>query len=140
MRRGDNKPGRSFNTLLLTYLLMVLILSGVLTGTSYLLLFFFGILPGMLLTIVTSPFGIIVMLILFAIAIAKKMGYARFRPINDTIHAIVCQRDSNVGFAAAEGEFHTLSLNKTLIVEGLQTQHQFTKSNDSCHFCISFQL
>ena len=32
----------SFNALLILYLMMILLLSGVLTGTSYFLLFFFG--------------------------------------------------------------------------------------------------
>ena len=66
MRRGNRN---SFNALLLTYLLMVLIISGVLTGMSYLILFFFGILPGFLITILTSPFGVIVVLILTALVL-----------------------------------------------------------------------
>jgi len=86
--RRDHDPRHSFNAILLTYLLMVLIMSGVLTGTSYLLLFFFGILPGFLLSVLTSPFGVILMLILFAVAISRKVGLSRFRPINDTIHAM----------------------------------------------------
>ena len=47
------------------------------------------------------------------------------------VQAVVCQRDSNVCFAAAEGELQAVSLNETLIVEGLQTDHQLAKSNNS---------
>jgi len=95
MRRG---PRRSFNALLLTYLLMVLTLSGVLTGTSYMLLFFFGFLPGILLSHVFSPIGIILTLIVFALVISSKFGRARFKPINDLIQAMsqVSQGDFSV--------------------------------------------
>ena len=53
------------------------------------------------------------------------------------IHAVVGQGNGNVGFAAAEGEFYTLGLHETLIVEGLQTQHQFAKGNYSCHYFLA---
>lgn len=86
--KRDRDPRHSFNAILLTYLLMVLIMSGVLTGTSYLVLFFFGFLPGFLLSHVSSPFGIILMLIVFAVVISRKVGLSRFRPINDTIRAM----------------------------------------------------
>ena len=53
------------------------------------------------------------------------------------VQAVVGQRNSNVGLAAAEGELQAVSLNETLVVEGLQTDHQFAKSNDS-HWLFSF--
>ena len=52
------------------------------------------------------------------------------------IHAVVCQGDCYIGFATAEGEFHMVALDKTLIVIRLQTQHQFAESNNSCHIYI----
>ena len=131
MKRGDHKSGRSFNALLLTYLLMVLIMSGLLTGTSYLILFFFGILPGVLLTILTSPFGVILMLILFAIAIARKMGSSRFRPINDTIHAMsmVSEGDFSVRVHAedAPGEMGELARSFNKMAEELGGIEMFRK-------------
>ena len=95
MKRG---PKHSFNSLLMMYLLMVLIISGVLTGTSYFLLFFLGFLPGMILRLFMSPVGIILMLILFALMISVKFGRAKFKPVNDMIHAmhLVSQGDFSV--------------------------------------------
>ena len=49
------------------------------------------------------------------------------------IHAVVSQGNSDVGLAAAEGGLKRGSLNETLVVEGLQTQHQFAEGNNSCH-------
>src|SRR5699024_7016720 len=45
------------------------------------------------------------------------------------VHAVVGQRDRHVGLAAAEGEFQVGSLHEALIVERLQTDHQFAKGN-----------
>ena len=47
-----------------------------------------------------------------------------------SIQAVVSQRNCNVGLAAAEGELQAVSLDKALVVERLQTNHQFAKSND----------
>ncbi len=47
-----------------------------------------------------------------------------------SVNAVVGQRNSNVGLAAAEGELQVVGLNKALVVERLQTDHQFAKSND----------
>ena len=47
-----------------------------------------------------------------------------------SVQTVVGQRNSNVGLAAAEAELQAVSLNETLIVERLQTDHQFAKSND----------
>lgn len=109
MKRG---PKHSLNELLLAYLLMILIMSGVLTGTSYLLLFFFGFLPGMLLTHIMSPLGIIPMVIVFALAISVRVGRSKLRPINDMIHAMdkVSHGDFSVRVDAedAPGEMGTL--------------------------------
>ena len=49
------RPPRSFNALLFVYLLFVLLVSGALTGTSYVVLFLLGLMPGFLLTHVFSP-------------------------------------------------------------------------------------
>src|SRR5699024_11188677 len=46
------------------------------------------------------------------------------------VRAIVGQRDSHVGFAAAEGEFEGGSLNETLIVVRLQANHQLAEGYD----------
>ena len=97
--RRDRNPKRSFNAILLTYLLMVLTVSGVLTGTLYLMILFaFGFLPTFLLSILTSPFGIILTLIVMALVISTKFGRARFKPINDVIRAMshVSQGDFSV--------------------------------------------
>lgn len=98
MKRGDRNSRNSFNTLLLTYLLMVLLLSGMFTGMSYVLLLVFGIIPSFLLTILTSPFGVIVALIVMALVVSSRIGRARFKPINDLIHAMeqVSQGDFSV--------------------------------------------
>ena len=91
-------PRHSFNALLITYLLIILILSGSLTGIAYLALFFFGFLPGFLLSHVGSPIGIIVVLILVALLISPKVGKSRFRPINQLVDAMskVSQGDFSV--------------------------------------------
>ena len=39
------RPPRSFNALLFVYLLFVLLVSGALTGTSYVVLFLLGLMP-----------------------------------------------------------------------------------------------
>ena len=85
MRRG---PRHSFNALLITYLLMILLMSGVLTGTSYMVMFFMGFLPGFLLSHVGSPLGIIAMTIVFALMISVQVGKSKLRPINDLIRAM----------------------------------------------------
>ena len=46
------------------------------------------------------------------------------------VDAVVGQRNGNVGLAAAEAELQIVGLNEALIVERLQTDHQFAKSND----------
>lgn len=85
MRRG---PRHSFNALLITYLLMILLMSGILTGTSYMVMFFMGFLPGFLLSHVGSPLGIIAMTIVFALMISVQVGKSKLRPINDLIRAM----------------------------------------------------
>src|SRR5699024_5002858 len=47
------------------------------------------------------------------------------------IQTVVGQGNSHVGLAAAEGELQGVGLNKTLVVEGLQTDHQFAEGNNS---------
>lgn len=85
MKRG---PMHSLNALLIAYLLMILVMSGVLTGTSYLLLFFLGALPGFLITHVGSPLMIIFMIILFSMMISVRVGRSKLKPMNDVINAM----------------------------------------------------
>ena len=54
----------------------------------------------------------------------------------DGIGAVVGQRNSNVGLTAAEAELQVVSLDKALVVVGLQTDHQFAKSNDFHQKCL----
>ena len=58
-------------------------------------------------------------------------GVSRELGDESCVQAVVSQRNSNVGLAAAEAELQVVGLNKTLVVEGLQTDHQFAKSNNS---------
>ena len=46
------------------------------------------------------------------------------------VDAVVGQRHSHVGLAAAEGELQMVGLNKTLVVIGLQTNHQFAEGDN----------
>lgn len=85
MKRGSFP---SLNALLVIYLLMILILSGALTGTSYFLLFFFGVIPGLLLSQIATPLTVIIMVILFAMMISLQFGRSRLRPVNDLINAM----------------------------------------------------
>ena len=95
MKRG---PLHSFNALLVAYLFFVLLISGALTGTSYLVLFFLGLVPGFLLTHIFSPFGIILVLIVYAMMIAVRVGRSQLRPMNDLTDAMyrVSQGDFSV--------------------------------------------
>ena len=92
------RPPRSFNALLFVYLLFVLLVSGALTGTSYVVLFLLGLMPGFLLTHVFSPFGIILVLIVYAIMISMSVGRSQLRPMNDLRDAMyrVSQGDFSV--------------------------------------------
>ena len=53
------------------------------------------------------------------------------------IHTVIGQRDRHIGFAAAEGEFHMIALDKTLVVVGLQAEHQLAESNNLCHYFLA---
>ena len=55
----------------------------------------------------------------------------------DGIHAVVGQRHGNVGFTAAEGKLHVVTLDKTLIVVGLQAEHQLAEGYDLCHYPLA---
>ena len=59
------EPKHSLTALLIAYLLFVLVLSGILTGGSYLILFLAGFIPGFLLSHFGLPVMLIVMLIMF---------------------------------------------------------------------------
>ena len=108
MKRG---PMHSFNALLIAYLLMILVASGVLTGTSYMLLFFLGVLPGFLITHVGSPLMIIPMVILFSVMLSVRLGRSKLKPMNDMIDAMgkVSQGDFSVRVEEdADGEMGEL--------------------------------
>ena len=49
------------------------------------------------------------------------------------IQAIVCKGDGHVCFAAAEGEFQVVRLDKTLIVIWLEPDHQLAKGYNFTH-------
>ena len=59
-----------------------------------------------------------------------------FRQLGDevNVYTIVCQGNSNVCLAAAEGGLEGICLHKTQIVVRLQAQHNFTKSNYFSHW------
>ena len=92
------RPGRSFSALMVAYLFFVLLISGALTGTSYLVLFFLGLVPGFLLTHIFSPFGIILVLIVYAMMISLGVGRSQLRPMNELTDAMyrVSQGDFSV--------------------------------------------
>ena len=115
MKRG---PRHSFNALLITYLLMILVMSGILTGTSYMVMFFMGFLPGFLLSHVGSPLGIIVMIIVFALMISVQVGKSKLRPINDLIRAM-----SRV----SEGDFSVRVQEEDAPVEMGELVHSFNE-------------
>ena len=131
MKRGDRNPRHSFNALLLTYLLMVLIVSGVFTGMSYMILLFFGIIPGFLLRVLTSPFGVIAVLIVIALVLSSRIGRARFKPINDLINAMeqVSQGDFSVRVHAedAPGDMGALARSFNEMTKDLSGIEMFRK-------------
>ena len=73
-------------------------------------------------------------------AVHRRLADGVGRELGDVghIHTVIGQGHRYVGFAAAEGEFHMVALDKALVVVGLQTQHQFTEGNDFCHITSPF--
>lgn len=106
------KSPQSFNGLLIVYLMMILLLSGVLTGTSYFLLFFLGFFPGVLFSHLGTPLTAILMVIVFAMMISVQVGRSKLKPINDLVSAMerVSKGDftARVDVADAPGEMGTL--------------------------------
>ena len=45
------------------------------------------------------------------------------------IHSEICKRNRHIRFRSAEAELHSFRLNKTLVIIGLQTQHDFSKTD-----------
>ncbi len=82
------KPPHSLSGILMAYMLLILVLSGVLAGTSYVILFFAGFLPGFLLTRLTSPLTIISSVIIFGTVISARVGHTKLKPINDLVDAM----------------------------------------------------
>ena len=95
MKRG---PLHSFTALMVAYLVMILMLAGTLTGTSYLALFFLGFLPGLLFTQLLSPMGAILMVIILTVVITLRFGRNKLKPVNDMVDAMgkVSQGDFSV--------------------------------------------
>ncbi|MBQ9952271.1 MAG: HAMP domain-containing histidine kinase [Clostridia bacterium] len=129
--KRDGDPKRSFNAILLTYIFMLLVMSGALTGIFYLILIFFGFLPGFLFTLLTSPFGVIVAVILITLVLSPRIGRARFRPINDVIRAMskVSQGDFSVRVdeEGAVGDMRALSRSFNEMTQELGSIEMFRK-------------
>ena len=94
MKRGLRRPGRdderqrSLTALLLSYLIMILAISGALTAVFYMGMFFLGFLPGLFLSQVGTPLGMIVMAFLIALLIMAPLGRSKFRPIDEVANAM----------------------------------------------------
>ena len=82
------EPKHSLTALLIAYLLFVLVLSGILTGGSYLILFLAGFIPGFLLSHFGLPVMLIVMLIMFSMMISVRLSRSKLKPMNDLINAM----------------------------------------------------
>ena len=82
------EPKHSLTAILIAYLLFVLVLSGLLTGGSYLLLFLTGFIPGFLLSHFGMPVLVILMVILFSMMISVRLGSSKLKPMNDLINAM----------------------------------------------------
>jgi len=87
-RQNDSRSFHSFQGLLISYMLFILILSGVLSGSSYMLIFFFGIVPHFLLTHPLAPVMVILLLIVFALLLTLRLARGKFRPIDHVIRAM----------------------------------------------------
>ncbi len=92
------EPKHSLTALLITYMLFVLLLSGLLTGGSYLLLFIAGFIPGFLLSHFGMPVMLTLMLIVFSMMLCVSLSHSKLRPMNDLIRAMnqVSQGDFSV--------------------------------------------
>ena len=95
MKRG---PRHSFQWLIFTYLLFVLIVSGVLSGSFYFVLFFFGFIPRVLLSPGFAPITTILLLIIVAMMFSTRSVRSRFRPMDELMDAMhrVSQGDFDV--------------------------------------------
>ena len=76
-------PRHSLNALLITYLMLVLIASGMLAGTFYVALFLLGLGPAFLMTQLGSPLCIILLVIIFASTMFAQLSRSKLRPIDD---------------------------------------------------------
>ncbi len=86
MKGGE--PKHSLTALLIAYMLFVLVLSGLLTGGSYILLFLAGFIPGFLLSHLGMPVLVILMVIMFSMMISVSLSRSKLRPMNDLIGAM----------------------------------------------------
>lgn len=82
------RPRHSLTELLLTYMLMVLVVSGALTVVFCALFFLLGLVPAFLMTHMGSPVMVIVMLIFFAIIVSMPLGRTRFKPISQVVEGM----------------------------------------------------
>jgi len=88
--RNPMQPRRrhSFSSLIVGYMIFVLVVSGVLTGISCILLIFFGFIPGILLGHMMTPLMPIPMIIIFAMMLSVRFGKSKLKPVNDVVHAM----------------------------------------------------
>lgn len=95
MKRG---PRHTFQWLIFTYLLFVLLVSCILSGSFYFVLFFFGFIPRVLFSPGFAPVTIILLLILVATLVSTRGVRSRFRPMDELMDAMhrVSQGDFDV--------------------------------------------
>ena len=91
-----SRRAHSFSSIIFSYMISILVLSGILTGVSCFLLFFF--IPGFLLGHIITPLMPIPMIIVFAMMISVRLGGTKLRPVNDVVQAMhqVSQGDFSV--------------------------------------------
>jgi len=125
------KTPRSFQTLIFAYLFMVLLLSGVLSGAFYFVLFFFGMIPGFLIAHGMAPIAMILMLIVVATLISPRFGRSKFKPVDDVIDAMymVSQGDFSVRVEeeGAPGKLGVLTHSFNEMAEELGSIEMFRK-------------
>ena len=86
MRR--NRPRRPFTVLLIAYVIVVLVLSGMLAAMFYSAMFLFGFGSAFLLGRMGGPLVLLMMVILFACLLSMPLGRSRLRPVDRVISAM----------------------------------------------------
>lgn len=80
-----DRPYKSLNSILLTYLLIVLIFSGFLAGGFYLAVMLTGILPGFAGTRIGPSFSVIAVLIIITMLVVGQIGRTTLGPVDEMI-------------------------------------------------------